>query len=172
VQCGLGRTGTLWAHQQYEVTPDIMTLAKPLGGGLPIGATLVTQRVADVMAPGDHASTFAANPVICAAAKVAFTKISDPAFLEHVRWAGSYLQEALGDLQDKHDSIVGVRGRGLIWGIVANKDVGPAVDACYDGGLLTVKAGNEVLRLVPPLVVAKSDLDAAVEIIDGAFGSL
>ena len=171
VQCGLGRTGTLWAHQQYDVTPDIMTLAKPLGGGLPIGATLVTQRVADVMAPGDHASTFAANPVICAAAKVVFTKISDPAFLEHVRWAGSYLQEALGDLQEKHESIVGIRGRGLIWGIVANAAVAPVVGACYDAGLLTISAGSDVLRLVPPLVVEKADLDAAVEIIDGAFGS-
>ena len=172
VQCGLGRTGTLWAHQQYHVTPDIMSLAKPLGGGLPIGATLVTERVANVIAPGDHASTFAANPIICAAAQVVFRKISNPTFLEHVRWAGSYLQEALGDLQDKYDCITEIRGRGLIWGIVASLDVGPVVNACYDAGLLTVKAGNEVLRLVPPLVVQKGDLDEAVGIIDKAFGGL
>ena len=172
VQCGLGRTGTLWAHEPYGVTPDIMTLAKPLGGGLPIGAALMTQAVADTIAAGDHASTFAANPVICAAAQVVFAKISDPAFLEHVRWAGSYLQEGLGDLQEKHDHIQSIRGRGLIWGIVADMDVAPVTQACLDEGLLTLKAGNEVLRLLPPLVVQKDDLDTALAILDRGFASV
>ena len=169
VQCGLGRTGTLWAHEAYGVTPDLMTLAKPLGGGLPIGATLMTQAVADTVQPGDHASTFAANPVICAAAQVVFSKISNPPFLEHVRWAGSYLEKSLAELQRKHDCIQQIRGRGLIWGIVTDIDVGPLVQACYDHGLLTCKAGDFVLRLVPPLVVGKEDLDQAVAIVDKAF---
>lgn len=172
VQCGLGRTGTLWAHEPYGVTPDLMTLAKPLGGGLPIGATLMTQRVADAIQPGDHAGTFAANPVICAAAQVVFGKISAPKFLEHVRWAGSYLGEALGELQQKYDSIVQVRGRGLIWGIETTFDVGPLVEAGYDLGLLTLKAGNQVLRLLPPLIVQKKHIDEAVAIVDKAFANV
>ncbi|MBC7234840.1 MAG: aspartate aminotransferase family protein [Chloroflexi bacterium] len=170
VQCGLGRTGTLWAHEQYGVTPDIMTLAKPLGGGLPIGATLVTQAVADTIEPGDHAGTFAANPVICAAAQVVFRKISNPAFLEHVRMIGSYIQEGLLDLQGKHEVITEVRGRGAIWGLETSlSDVGPVVDACCERGLLTLKAGPQVLRLLPPLIVDRPDVDKAMEIIDEAF---
>ncbi|MFH1086549.1 MAG: aspartate aminotransferase family protein [Chloroflexota bacterium] len=169
VQCGLGRTGTLWAHQPYGVTPDIMTLAKPLGGGLPMGATLVAKKVADVMEPGDHASTFAANPVICAAAQVAFGKISNPAFLEHVRWAGSYLQEGLMELQAKHDCIKEVRGRGLIWGVECDLSVSPIIQACQAEGLLVLNAGPQVLRLIPPLVVEREHLDAALATIGKAF---
>lgn len=169
VQCGLGRTGTLWAHEPYGVTPDLMTLAKPLGGGLPIGATLMTQAVADTIQPGDHAGTFAANPVVCSAAQVVFSKISRPEFLEHVRWAGTYLGESLGELQQKHESIVQVRGRGLIWGLETTMDVAPLVDAGHQHGLLTLKAGNQVLRLVPPLTVQKEHLDEAVAILDEAF---
>lgn len=172
VQCGLGRTGTLWAHEPYGVTPDLMTLAKPLGGGLPMGATLMTQAVADVMAVGDHGSTFAANPVVCAAAQVVVGKISAPDFLAHVRWAGSYLQEDLLGLQHRYDCIREIRGRGLIWGIATSMDVGPLVDACTAKGLLTCKAGAQVLRLLPPLVVEEADLDEAVGILDGAFAGV
>ena len=170
VQCGLGRTGTLWAHEAYGVTPDIMTLAKPLGGGLPIGATLVTQAIADAIEPGDHASTFAGDPVVCAAALVSLRKIAAPAFLEHVRWAGSYLGEDLDGLARKYDCITSIRGRGLIWGIQTSlQDVGALVQAGFDRGLLTCSAGAQVLRLIPPLVVQKSDLDAAVETLDYLF---
>ncbi len=169
VQCGMGRSGTLWAHEPYGVTPDIMTLAKPLGGGLPIGATLMTQAVADCIAPGDHGSTFAANPVICAVAQVVLGKISQPAFLEHVRWAGSYLQEGLMDLKAKYPRIQEVRGRGLIWGVAADADVLPQIDYAAQEGLLVLKAGAQVLRMLPPLVVQKDDLDKAVAILDRAF---
>jgi len=170
VQCGLGRTGTLWAHEPYGVMPDIMTLAKPLGGGLPMGATLVNQAVAEVISPGDHASTFAANPVICSAALVVLDKISDPAFLEHVRWAGQYLQKGLEELEEKHAHIIQVRGRGLIWALVTDlEDVGPLVEQCAEAGLLTCKAGNPILRLVPPLIVQKEHLDEALNILDGVF---
>jgi len=170
VQCGLGRTGTLWAHQPYEVTPDLMTLAKPLGGGLPIGATLMTQAVADTIEPGDHASTFGANPVICAGAQVVFGRISSPEFLEQVRSAGSHLGEHLEELKDKYECILQVRGRGLIWALEANVEVAPLVESCYQEGLLTCSAGPKVLRLVPPLVVEEADLDEAVTILDKAFG--
>lgn len=169
VQCGLGRSGTLWAHEPYGVTPDIMTLAKPLGGGLPIGATLMTQAVADCIVPGDHGSTFAANPVVCAVAQVVLGKISQPEFLEHVRWAGSYLQEGLMDLKAKYPRIQEVRGRGLIWGVAADADVAPQIDYAAQEGLLVLKAGAQVLRMLPPLVVQKDDLDKAVAILDRAF---
>jgi acetylornithine/N-succinyldiaminopimelate aminotransferase len=172
VQCGLGRTGTLWAHEPYGITPDLMCLAKPLGGGLPIGATLVTQDVAEAIAVGDHGSTFAANPVICAAAKVVVSKIADPDFLAHVRWAGSYLQEDLLGLQHKYACISEVRGRGLIWGVATDTDISPVLAACAEKGLLAAKAGPQVLRLLPPLVVQKDDLDEAVAILDQAFSCL
>lgn len=169
VQCGLGRTGTLWAHEPYGVTPDLMTLAKPLGGGLPIGATLMTQAVADVLEAGDHGSTFAANPVICAVAQVVLSKISNPQFLEHVRWAGSYLQEGLLELQRRHGCIREVRGRGLMWGLATSLDVSPIIEACFEAGLLTCKAGPQVLRLLPPLIVEREDIDEAMAILDKAF---
>ncbi|MBC7256527.1 MAG: aspartate aminotransferase family protein [Chloroflexi bacterium] len=169
VQCGLGRTGTLWAHQFYGVTPDIMTVAKPLGGGLPMGATLMTQAVADCLNPGDHGSTFAANPVVCAAAQAVVKTISDPTFLEHVRWAGSYLSEGLADLQAKYSCIREIRGRGLIWGLALDIPAAPVIQAGYELGILTLNAGPQVLRLLPPLIVQQADLDEALEKLDGAF---
>jgi len=169
VQCGLGRTGHLWAHQPYGVTPDIMTLAKPLGGGLPMGATLVTQRVADVLGPGDHGSTFAANPVICAAAQVVVGKVSDDGFLQRVRESGQYLGKRLGDLQEARDDIAAVRGRGLMWGIELTREVAAVLSACQERGLLTLSAGPNVLRLLPPLTVQRPDLDEGVSIIEEAL---
>jgi len=169
VQCGLGRTGHLWAHQPYGVTPDIMTLAKPLGGGLPMGATLVTQRVADVLGPGDHGSTFAANPVICAAAQVVVGKVSDDGFLQRVRESGQYLGKRLGDLQETRDDIVAIRGRGLMWGIELTREVAAVLSACQERGLLALSAGSTVLRLLPPLTVQRPDLDEGVSIIEEAL---
>jgi len=170
VQCGLGRTGTLWAHEFYGVTPDMMCLAKPLGGGLPIGATLLTQAIADTIEPGDHASTFAGGPVVCAAALATLNKLSDPTFLEHVRWAGSYLGEDLDELANKYDCIRSIRGRGLFLGIQTNlESTTVLVQEGFDAGLLTCIAGPQVLRLVPPLTVTKEDLDEAIEILDHVF---
>jgi len=169
VQCGLGRTGVLWAHQFYGVTPDLMTVAKPIGGGLPMGVTLMTQAVADCLAPGDHGSTFAANPVVCAVAQAVVKTISEPSFLEHVRWAGSYLNEGMADLQTKYACIQEIRGRGLIWGIATDMPVAPLVQAGYDLGMLTLNAGPQVLRLLPPLVVQQADLDEALDKLDRAF---
>ncbi|MHB1355634.1 MAG: aspartate aminotransferase family protein [Anaerolineae bacterium] len=166
IQCGLGRTGTLWAHEPYGVTPDIMTLAKPLGGGLPIGATLVNQWVANSIQPGDHGSTFAANPVVCAMAQVVLGRINQPAFLEQVRNIGDYLRCGLESLQKKYSHIIDVRGKGLIWGIELDLDAGPLVLGCYDQGLLTCKAGAQVLRMIPPLIIDRAAVDKAVAILD------
>ncbi|MHB0858889.1 MAG: aspartate aminotransferase family protein [Anaerolineae bacterium] len=166
VQCGLGRCGTLWAHEASGVSPDMMTLAKPLGGGLPIGATLMTQDVADAIQPGDHGSTFAANPVVCAAAQAVFSRIAQPEFLAGVRAAGRQLGERLRALQAKYPAIREVRGLGLIWGVACDRDVSDVVQGCYDEGLLTCKAGAQVLRLLPPLTVGPAEIEQAVAIVD------
>lgn len=164
VQCGLGRTGHLWAHEAYGVAPDVMTLAKPLAGGLPIGATLVTQAVADVLRPGDHGSTFAAGPLVCRAAQVVFDRVSRPEFLAQVRDNADYLQHRLRTLES--DQIVEVRGRGFLIGVEMNSGVAPLLAKARDKGLLVINAGEKVLRLAPPLIVGKTEIDEAVTILE------
>ena len=163
VQSGMGRTGTLWAHEPSGMTPDIMTLAKPLGGGLPIGATLVTEAVAAAMRPGDHGSTFAAGPLACAVAHALFERVRRPAFLAHVREVGGYLGTRLRALSAESSVVTEVRGRGLIWGLELTVPAGDIVTAGFEAGLLTVPAGENVLRLVPPLVIEKEHVDTLVE---------
>ena len=169
VQCGLGRTGTLWAHEPSGVTPDIMTLAKPLGGGLPIGATLVTEEVAEVMVPGDHGSTFAANSLITALACVVFDRVSDPRFLAAVRGKGQYLHERLRALQADGLPISQIRGRGLIWGLETPLAAAQVVEAGYEEGIIVATAGENVVRLVPPLVVERAHIDELVPALGRAF---
>jgi predicted acetylornithine/succinylornithine family transaminase len=163
VQCGLGRTGSLWAHEAYGVAPDIMTLAKPLAGGLPIGATLVTEAVAQVMQPGDHGSTFAAGPLVCRAAQVVFDRINQPDFLATVRAKGSYLIDGLGRLPS--DKLIQIRGVGLLVGIEFTESVKPLISAAAGRGLVVINAGENVLRLCPPLTVTREHIDSAIEII-------
>jgi acetylornithine/succinyldiaminopimelate/putrescine aminotransferase len=170
VQCGLGRTGTLWAHEAAGVTPDIMTLAKPLAGGLPIGATLLKQVVADVMRPGDHASTFAAGPLICRAAMVVFDRISEPAFLSQVRARAAYLAHRLETLEVA--SIVEIRAAGLLVGVELNRPVAPVISAAREAGLIVINAGDNVLRLAPPLIIGDEEIDEAVRILAEALVAL
>ena len=172
VQCGLGRTGTLWAHEPSGVTPDMMTLAKPLGGGFPIGVTLVTERVASAIQPGDHGSTFAANATICAVAKTVFDRVSDQAFLASVRAKGEYLGRKLGELVEKYPIALGVRGRGLMWGLQLATEAEPVVIGARDRGLLVCVAGPDVVRLVPPLIVENEHIDAALECLDEALAEV
>ncbi|MEP7200842.1 MAG: aspartate aminotransferase family protein [Chloroflexota bacterium] len=160
VQCGLSRTGKLWGHDWSGVTPDIMTLAKPLGGGLPIGAILLTDKIAAAMEPGDHGSTFAANATICAVAEVVFDKLSDEKFLQHVGATGAYLGEKLEALKSEFPTLISaVRGRGLIWGVDLTVDTGKVVNKGYEHGLILVNAGENTIRLVPPLIVNARDVD-------------
>ncbi|MEQ8677604.1 MAG: aspartate aminotransferase family protein [Aggregatilineales bacterium] len=161
VQCGVGRSGTLWGHEPYGVTPDIMTLAKPLAAGLPIGAVLVTEAVGSAIKPGDHGSTFAGGPVVTAVAKEVLTRISDPEFLAHVREVGDYLTESLNELQSP--LIKEVRGRGLMAAVELTVETAPIIEAGYENGLILVNAGANVLRFVPPLIVDKSHVDTLVE---------
>jgi acetylornithine/N-succinyldiaminopimelate aminotransferase len=160
IQCGLSRTGKLWGHEWSGVTPDIMTLAKPLGGGLPIGAILLTDRIAAAIEPGDHGSTFAANAAICAVAEVVFDKLSTDKFRQHVTHTGDYLSEKLEALKSEFPGLISeVRGRGLMWGIDVSVDSGKIVGKGYDHGLILVNAGENTIRLVPPLVLDDGNVD-------------
>jgi acetylornithine/succinyldiaminopimelate/putrescine aminotransferase len=163
IQCGLGRTGHLWAHERYGVTPDLMTLAKPLAGGLPIGALLVARRFAQVFQPGDHGSTFAAGPLVCAAANVVFDEISRPEFLARVRENGAYLMERLIAIQSA--DIVEVRGAGLLVGVEFDRPVAPLIRAARGNGLLLINSGENVLRLCPPLIISREQIEEAVDTI-------
>lgn len=161
VQCGVGRTGKLWAHEWTGVTPDIMTIAKPLAAGLPIGAILVTQNIADHIQAGDHGSTFAGSPFVTHVAHYVVGRISQPDFLAHVREVGDYLQERLQELNSP--LIQDVRGRGLMVALELSKDVAPVIQGGYARGLLLVNAGTNVIRLVPPLIAEKHHVDYLME---------
>src|SRR5690606_9170763 len=157
IQCGVGRTGTLWAYEQTGVTPDMLTAAKALGGGLPIGVTLLTDRVAAALEPGDHGSTFAGGPVVCRAALAVLARASDPALLEHVRDMGARLVEGLHALESPH--IRAVRGHGLMIGVELDIEAGSVIAAGWARGVLMLNAGAHVLRLLPPLIVQPEHID-------------
>ncbi|MEE3255295.1 MAG: acetylglutamate kinase, partial [Chloroflexota bacterium] len=170
VQCGLARTGHLWAYQNSGIRPDIMTLAKPLAGGLPIGATLVTEDVAQTIHPGDHGSTFAAGPLVCKAANVVFNRVSQPDFIANVASTGKYLKQRL--LQLEPQQLVDVRGSGLLIGSEFSCAIDPLIQASAQRGLLLISAGENVLRLCPPLIVTMAQVDEALEIIGESLGSM
>ncbi|KAG2500289.1 hypothetical protein HYH03_001867 [Edaphochlamys debaryana] len=173
VQCGLGRTGKLWGHQLYGVEPDIMTLAKPLAGGLPIGTVLVKQHVADVMKPGDHGSTFAGNPLVCHVACSVFDIINTPAFLQAVEDKGNRLRAALKRTMSSNPHVKEVRGVGLLVGVQLDIMAGPVTDAARDLGVMAITAGKgDVIRLVPPLVVTDEEIDQCAEILGKAINQV
>lgn len=172
IQCGLGRTGALWAHEWYQITPDIMTIAKPLGGGLPIGAILMTQAVADTIHPGDHGTTFGGGPLVTAAAQVVFEKIANPTFLEHVRDVSDYFGEALQDLANERPEILGLRGKGLMRGLQIDGPAGAVRIAAHDVGLLVATAGDDIVRLVPPLIFERHHVDEAIDKLGQTFDNM
>jgi acetylornithine/succinyldiaminopimelate/putrescine aminotransferase len=172
IQCGMGRTGTLWGYEPSGIKPDLIAVAKALGGGLPIGAALVSEKVAAIVEPGDHASTFAANPLICAAAHATFTTINTPEFLSDIRAKGHYLGEALSGLVEKHDSVTEIRGRGLMWGVDTTLQTGDILTAGYEAGILLGSSGEHVVRLLPPFTVTEADIDQAVSMLDGIFAGI
>ncbi|KAL5543769.1 hypothetical protein UlMin_007553 [Ulmus minor] len=166
VQCGLGRTGYLWAHEAYGVFPDLMTLAKPLAGGLPIGALLLTERVASSISYGDHGSTFAGSPLVCNAALTVLNKISNPNFLNSVAKKGLHFKDILQQKLGNNPHVKEIRGFGLIVGIELDVSASPIVDACRNAGLLVLTAGKgNVLRLVPPLIITELELEQAADIL-------
>lgn len=170
VQCGLGRTGHLFAFEAAGVTPDILTLAKPLAGGLPMGATLVRESVAQAMEPGDHATTFGGGPLVARVALAVFERVSDPDFLAAVRAKGEWLGGRLGELAGRHARVREVRGRGLMWGIELDVPAAPVVNAALERGLLLTSAGPEVLRLLPPLTIGRRELERGLAILEEVLG--
>ena len=172
IQTGLGRTGKLFAHEHYGLKPDVMTLAKGLAGGLPMGALLATEAVAQAFVPGAHASTFGAGPVIAAAAKAAVELLSGEKFLAEVRAKGEYLQKQLAQFQTKFAIIKEVRGLGLMWGLELNQEGAAVVAACRERGLLVNCTQGNVIRLLPPLVVKMEELDRGLAILAEALALL
>jgi len=170
VQCGLGRTGRLWAHEWSGVMPDIMTLAKPLAGGLPIGATLVTESIAKEIEVGDHGSTFAGGPLVCSVACEVFDELSQPELLRRVEQNGKQLREGL--LMLGEDRIKELRGRGLLLGIQMNDPVKPLIEAARRRGLLVINAGEDILRICPPLTITPEEIDFGLEILAESMDAL
>ncbi len=168
IQCGLGRTGRLWAHQHTAVVPDVMVLAKALGGGLPLGATLLTERVAAAVRPGDHGSTFGGGPVPCRAGQVVLRRVSDPGFLARVTATGELLRSRLAERA--YPAVREIRGRGLMLGLELDRDAAPLVEAALAAGVLLVTAGPRVLRLLPPLVVGEPEIERLLVVLDGLLG--
>ena len=166
VQAGMGRTGTFFAYEQLGIRPDLVTLAKGLANGLPIGALLAGERAAPGFVPGDHGSTFGGNPVVAAAA-VAVVEAIDDELLAHVRERGAQLATGLQALP----AVRSVRGRGLLVGAQLDRQAGPVVDGCRDEGLLVLSAGPDVLRLTPPLVVSAAEVAQALETIERVLAS-
>ena len=168
VQCGLGRTGTLFAFEQARVVPDMVTLAKPLAGGLPMGAVLVAGHIAAALAPGDHATTFGGGPLVATVALDVLRTIAEPDFLEGVRSKGVWLGERLAAIARRSPRVRQARGRGLMWGLeLADGEVAaPYVAAARERHLLILTAGPTVLRLVPPLVITLDELERGATILE------
>src|SRR5262245_5973421 len=163
IQCGMGRTGTLWAYESYGIRPDIMTIAKPLGGGLPIGAVLMVAEVAAAIHAGEHGTTFRGGPVGTSVAQVVFERIADPAFLAHVREVSDYLDEALHDFATSHPQVLDLRGRGLMRGVQVNGSAAAVREAGHDEGILLATAGDDIVRILPPLIIEPRQVDEAIE---------
>ncbi len=161
IQCGMGRTGRLWAHERWGVRPDLMTAAKALGGGLPLGAVLLSEAVAATLRPGDHGSTFGGNPIACRAARVVLERVAEPAFLARVEALGERLRSGLRSLG--RPSVREVRGLGLMVGVELACEVKPVIEEGYRRGVLLLGAGPRVLRLLPPLVVGEAEIDRLLD---------
>jgi acetylornithine/N-succinyldiaminopimelate aminotransferase len=160
IQCGMGRTGTLWAHEALGVTPDIMTVAKPLAAGLPIGAVLMTEKVASAMHVGEHGSTFAGGPLVTNVALEVMSRVIQPEFLANVQTVGAYLVEQLSKI--RIPVVKEVRGMGLMVGLELTVDASRVVELGYEYGLLLVNAGANVIRFVPPLIAEKRHVDQLI----------
>ncbi|WP_440602623.1 acetylornithine transaminase [Bacillus sp. GB_SG_008] len=166
VQTGIGRTGTLFAYEQMGISPDIVTVAKALGNGIPVGAMLGKKELGSVFSPGTHGSTFGGNFIAMTAAKEVLQIISQPSFLQEVQEKGAYfLRKLQEELQDMN-WIIDIRGKGLMIGIVCKGEVSPMITALEEEGLLVLQAGSNVLRILPPLIVTKEEIDEAVHMIN------
>ena len=171
IQCGMGRTGSMFAWQEYGVMPDVMTCAKALGCGVPVGAFVLGKKVAETsLAPGDHGTTYGGNPFVCAAVSKVFDLYEKEQIVDHVQKVGAYLEEKLNALVDKYDFLKERRGKGLIQGLeVEGRPVGEIVNRALERGLIIITAGSNVLRFVPPLVITNADVDEMIEKLESCF---
>ncbi|MEX2282617.1 MAG: acetylornithine/succinylornithine family transaminase [Gemmatimonadota bacterium] len=168
VQCGLGRTGALFAYEKVGVEPDIITLAKPLAGGLPMGAILLKEHIAQAVKPGDHATTFGGGPLVSTVALSVLNRIAEPSFLQSVSAKADHLANLLGRLLAL-PAVKQVRGIGLMWGVELEGDAAPVQQKALAAGLLVTLAGPSVVRLLPPLTITMDELERAIELLHGAL---
>lgn len=166
IQCGLGRTGTLFAYEQFGVEPDLLTLAKPIAGGLPMGAVLMTEAIASTIKPGDHGTTFGGGPFVASVANYVLERLSDPALLADVARNGAWFGAQLQELARRTGRIRAVRGMGYMWGIDVMGTASHVVNEALAAGLLVCSAGEYTVRLLPPLVATRADLAAGLRILD------
>lgn len=172
IQTGMGRTGRLFAYEHFGVSPDIMSLAKALGNGLPIGAMLSTEALSGAFGPGSHASTFGGTPLVTAVSKAVLSSLLKDGWLEHCRNMGTYFTAGLEELKKRHACIREVRGLGLIIGVELDRPGAPVLEACVQRGFLINCAQEKVLRFVPPLVVTKKEIDQLIEALDAVLGGV
>jgi acetylornithine/succinyldiaminopimelate/putrescine aminotransferase len=172
VQTGMGRTGTMFAYEASGIAPDIMTLAKALGNGFPIGAMLATERVAKAFVPGAHAATFGGNFLACAAALATVREIGEEKFLARARQTGAYFKERLIALAAEHDGVMEVRGKGLLLALALDRPARPAVDYCLENGFIINCTAKNVLRFAPPLIVTPEQIDLLIPVLSRALKEL
>lgn len=170
IQCGMGRTGSMFAWQDYGVRPDIMCMAKAIGNGVPVGAFAMTEEVAEYsLKPGDHGTTYGGNPFACAAVDKVLDIFEKDHIVEHVKEVTPYLEEKLDELVEKYDGVLKRRGKGLMQGLVLARPVGEVIANAQKEGLLVISAGGNVLRMVPPLVIKKEHVDEMIEKLERAL---
>ena len=165
VQCGMGRTGKMFACEHYGIKPDVMTVAKALGCGVPVGAFLANEKVAKAMVPGDHGTTYGGNPFATEAINTVFDLYDELNILDNVNEVSAYMESKLEEVVAKCDNVTERRGMGLMQGLVLTTPVGEVVKKCMENGLIVISAGGNVLRMVPPLVITKGDVDKMIEIL-------
>ena len=166
IQCGLGRLGSFFAYEKFGVTPDVLTLAKPLAGGLPMGAILVTEEIGSAIKPGDHGTTFGGGPFVAAVAEHVVERLADPGLLASVRDNGIWLGEHLHGIARRSGRVRAVRGMGYMWGVDIVDKASTVVEGGWDAGLLMTTAGDHTLRLLPPLVTGREDLGKGLDILE------
>jgi acetylornithine/N-succinyldiaminopimelate aminotransferase len=170
IQCGLGRLGHLFAYERVGVVPDMVTLAKPLAGGLPMGAVLMTEQIASAMKPGDHGTTFGGGPLVASVAEYVVQRLAEPSLLAHVRENGQWLGGALEGVAERTGRVRAVRGVGYMWGVDTHEPAAQIVARALELGLLLVTAGEHTLRLLPPLVATRDELARGVALLEQAIG--
>jgi len=166
IQCGMGRTGSLFAYEQIGVEPDMLTLAKPIAGGLPMGAVLINDRIAATMKAGDHGTTFGGGPFVASVALHVLERIADPSLLAHVKSEGTWVGSELHAIGARTGRVRAIRGVGFMWGIDVGEPAGDVVARAREAGLLVLTAGDHTVRILPPLITSHDDLARGLAILE------